>query len=882
VFNQPNLFTVSTSSVSLSTIRSIIMVRSTGLCVLVAVVLLMTPSTNKAQAVQYTKNKPDQVFRSSLRVDPSTLGLSIEVPIAGYPGRGGTSLPINLSYSSKQWRIEFEESWLSNGGLLRTESIPKFSEWAKAGWTTSADIPIIEWTGASAQYNFDGTPFCGDCGDSGGYYINRIQVHMPSGASHELRLNDTPTTSPATVGTYYAVDGSNLRYESSSYTEGTLYLPDGSRYVLNASSTQYIDRNGNTLTYNVTNRQWTDTQGRVLDVPLPNSPSATTYTYNLPSATGTPVSYSVRWSTLANALTNPSELHYKTNMTFGIGETWNPRSPALFNGDGGSRLYDGPGFPVSEKFNPVVLAEIILPNGQHYLFTYNVFGEITKIVYPTGAYERFEHAEIAGVSFLEAPYRQANRGVVNRWLSSTGASADEVPWHYEAVKSNFVLTVSTTTPDNTMSQRLMKAETSEATNVTFGFSWADLGQAFEERLCVPSCEGGAMLRRTLTSWTTSGPLSGGWATASRNPRVIKQVNVFLDTGTTNALTSTTTMDYDGDLNLIATNQYDFTSVSESTAKTAAIELISAGTLLRTQESTYLVNDTTIDPVIRADYRNRHLLSLPTSTRIKNGTGTIVSQTYTNYDESASYPLLTYEGVINAWIDPATNRRGLPTTSGVWLNTTGSYLQTHAQYDQFGNVRNTWDAKGNQCQITYSSLYHYAYPTASYTAVPDPSGQHGSTSAFSTFTTYDTNTGLVLSTTEPNGQTTTMVYGDPMSRVTQVTKPNGAHINYSYSDSPNNLYIRVLTDQDSSRAIETRQYFDNLGRPVRSFLYEGSPSDPWLVTDTYYDTAGRVAKVSNPYRVSSPSGVVPSSCSVCSTSTYDALGRVISVKTPMAA
>ena len=76
------------------------------------------------QTIQYTHNKPDQTLRSEMRVDPSTLGLSIEVPIASYPGRGGTVIPINLSYSSKQWRIAFEESWLSNGGLLRTDPFP--------------------------------------------------------------------------------------------------------------------------------------------------------------------------------------------------------------------------------------------------------------------------------------------------------------------------------------------------------------------------------------------------------------------------------------------------------------------------------------------------------------------------------------------------------------------------------------------------------------------------------------------------------------------------------------------------------------------------------------------------------------------------------------
>lgn len=354
----------------------------------------------------------------------------------------------------------------------------------------------------------------------------------------------------------------------------------------------------------MTNRQWTDTQNRVLDVPLPESLSATTYTYNLPSTTSTPLSYSVRWSALANALTNPSdELHYKTNMTFLPGEQWDPRSPALFIGDGASRLYDGPGFPASEKFNPLVLAEIILPSGQHYLFTYNVFGEISKVVYPTGGYEKFDHEEVAGVSFLAVPYNQGNRGVVHRSLSSTGSSADEVHWHYDAVKSNFVLTSSTTAPDNTVSQQLMKAETSEGT-YTFGFSLAELGLTFEERAFAPGSAGqpGPMLRRALRGWATSGPTSGGWTSASRNPRVIKLVSIQLDPESSNALTSTTTMSYDDDLNVIATNHYDFTSISQSSAETWPIGSIGAGAPLHTDEATFLVNDADISSATRLAYR----------------------------------------------------------------------------------------------------------------------------------------------------------------------------------------------------------------------------------------------------------------------------------------
>jgi hypothetical protein len=251
------------------------------------------PFSASAQSIQYTQNTPDQSLRSAMRVDPSTLGLSIEVPIGGYPGRGGANMPINFSYSSKQWRIDFYSSWTNNWGEPRTESHPKFSEWAKAGWTSSLDIPVIEWTGHGQVYNSDGNAYCTACADtewSDQLYINRIQVHMAGGSSHELRIDDTAVDSSSLTfaGTYYAVDGSNLRYEANSSGEGTLYLPDGSRYLLLPSTTgyQYIDRNGNTLSYSATNRQWTDTQGRVLDVPMPASPSAQTYTYNLPSTSG--------------------------------------------------------------------------------------------------------------------------------------------------------------------------------------------------------------------------------------------------------------------------------------------------------------------------------------------------------------------------------------------------------------------------------------------------------------------------------------------------------------------------------------------------------------------------------------------------------------------
>jgi RHS repeat-associated protein len=76
--------------------RSALM-RAVLLLFTVEVLLLISPTLSRAQSIQYTQNKPDQAMRSAMRVDPATLGLSIEVPIGGYPGRGGTSVPITYS-----------------------------------------------------------------------------------------------------------------------------------------------------------------------------------------------------------------------------------------------------------------------------------------------------------------------------------------------------------------------------------------------------------------------------------------------------------------------------------------------------------------------------------------------------------------------------------------------------------------------------------------------------------------------------------------------------------------------------------------------------------------------------------------------------------------
>ncbi len=246
---------------------------------LIAFTFGLSPGT--AQTAEFTQG------------NKSSNTMTMQVPLGSYPGRG-VSLPINLNYSSQGlWRIGFLNSvYVNVYGYQIRRSVAEaiYAEHSTAGWTTSLNVPEVEWPKQNDIYWYTGKPY-----SSGSYYpytfrIGRVFIHMPDGSTHELRKADAVQQDIGYVdmsGTFSAVDGSRMRYDSTGQSTGTLYLGDGSRYVLNGSTTQYIDRNGNTLSYNAANRQWTDTIGRVIGMPWPANPGAGDYPYSLPGVNGT-------------------------------------------------------------------------------------------------------------------------------------------------------------------------------------------------------------------------------------------------------------------------------------------------------------------------------------------------------------------------------------------------------------------------------------------------------------------------------------------------------------------------------------------------------------------------------------------------------------------
>ncbi len=209
----------------------------------------------------------------------------------------------------------------------------------------------------------------------------------------------------------------------------------------------------------------------------------------------------------------------------------------------------------------------------------------------------------------------------------------------------------------------------------------------------------------------------------------------------------------------------------------------------------------------------------------------------------------------------------------------------------GNLRKSWDGKGNLSQVEYSGTNDYAYPTKKISPVPDPNGTYGPNDELETVTTYDYNTGLPLTVTDPNGAVTEMEYDDPLLRPTKVTTASGtaqqAETITEYGE-PNGSgilpaserFVKVKSQIDASNWKEAVSWFDGLGRGIRSQGKDAETGD--VFTLTCYDDAGRVLKASNPFR-----GYSSQNCSTSNgtddifwtTNTYDTAGRPWKVTTP---
>jgi RHS repeat-associated protein len=219
--------------------------------------------------------------------------------------------------------------------------------------------------------------------------------------------------------------------------------------------------------------------------------------------------------------------------------------------------------------------------------------------------------------------------------------------------------------------------------------------------------------------------------------------------------------------------------------------------------------------------------------------------------------------------PATDFRGNITQTTTYadaLNLTGAVTKTR-RYDVAGNLVTAGESCCEQTSFEYSVDTQYAYPLSrTRGSATDPLAQ------VKTSTTYDFNTGLLLSVTDANGRTSQSDYFADTIRPKTVSRSSGAHTDYAYDDATMSVMETAYLESHPTHTTigEQNVKFLNGRGQVRQEKALGA-NGVWDFVDVKYDSMGQVSQQSRPYRTGDTLQ--------WSTTAYDALSRPISLELP---
>jgi len=677
---------------------------------------------------------------------------------------------------------------------------------------------------------------------------------------------------------------------------GYLTLRDGTRYtILNGGVTDIRDRNGNNthFDYEISGFgrliQVTDSLGRVVTIQYDQSDSM-----HPEYGVHDKITYIGFGVAPVDRVVRVSRAFLSTVLR----PPYQPRSTySLFPELSGSSQQGA--------FDTYVVSAVWLPNDKKYSLLYNSYGELARVVLPTGGAIEYDWDGGIGLPSDQNPSSSGvwspniYRRVVERRTYPDGGNGPQfegrtVYGHQEYVDNGELHDRGYVAVDEygaggvlSRSNHYFHGYASYAPfnpftgggpptggGSVFYTPWRFGKEYRAEWLNIA----GTVLRSTTNTWVQ--PFLSWWPGSindapPNNPRVDETTTTLADV-TPNKVNKKKFTYEDVYNNQIAVEEYDYGSTSPPALP------------IRRTETDYVTTSSYVANAI-------HLISLPSEQRVHaiDSSGMPiqppVATTHFSYDQ---FSLTARSGIVG--LDPNFTSliRGNLTT--VTRSVDGGGINTTSHYDVAGNVVSVTDPLNHTASIDYADSFSdlvnhhtFAFPTSGTSPIPDsgsdPNLRHGSNTAFTSSATYDYHSGFPASFTDANGKTTTYQFTDSLDRLTGITRPTGGGVtSYDYGDDAGNLFVHTLSDLDvvseTTRRTEGYQYFDGLGRTTRSFIYDGTVSTPWIVSDIHYDGSSRVLSVSNPYRVSSVSSTVPA-CGTCTTTGYDIVGRVHTVTLP---
>jgi RHS repeat-associated protein len=878
-------------------------------------------------------------------VNPYNGNLSFRLPLVHLGGRGSAGFTSMLAIDNKKWHVR-RSSFFTHGEETAVKWTPTTADWK------GREVGYGPGVMVGRQSGFDtGTlsSFCTNPRLPSGVGIYRFTMTTltftaPDGTEYEFRDKESegkpheqlisnlavlcgdPTALGASRGrVFVTTDGSAATFisdaaiydlsRSNAVTGNRLFFPygilkfkDGTTYrIENGFVTWIRDRNGNRVYGGADplNRRITVTTDYQDVAPYGLSDRITFNGYG-----GATRVIRISKTDLGNALRSDYSL-----------QTYPQLFPEL-NGLSGT---------IIGNHDPQVVSYVWLPDGRHYRFLYNPYGELARIELPTGGAIEYDYTPPG------SSVRSGNNGTEIEWVIYRRVRERRVLPDGVNVESRteYVLDGEAVRVDQFNSSGVRIASTKHY-YLNGNLSLDSLFQKpyfkaysgwFEgKEVAVESLRPDDLtpLRRVVYDWRqraavgwfdwwnqNNGPFPDRTMEPSNDPRLVSTTTVLLDT---NQVSKQTAIDPSN--GAVAFDQYN----NQTGSWEYGFGIGEPGALIRHTRTDYLTSGydtvvgTNIDPDAAATI---HIRNLPTSQAVYSDAGTSnkvaeMTYEYDNYAASDGYhaQLVARPGITGLcdgspqncpgganFADPNYTARGNVTRISHWLNTTGGAVDTYQQYDVAGNVVKAIDAKGKATTLDFIDRFGSTDDDARQNTPPaELNGQM--TYAFATkvtnalgqeaYTQYDYFLGRPVNSEDANGIVGSIAYNDTLDRPTQGIQARykvGVGIpaerrqtTFNYDDT--NRVITTTSDRDTfnDNMLAGKAYYDGLGRTWRGATYEGST---WSIIDTQFGALGRVSQVSNPYRAADPDSASPPSgpWAEWTKTDYDELGRVSSVITP---
>jgi RHS repeat-associated protein len=246
--------------------------------------------------------------------------------------------------------------------------------------------------------------------------------------------------------------------------------------------------------------------------------------------------------------------------------------------------------------------------------------------------------------------------------------------------------------------------------------------------------------------------------------------------------------------------------------------------------------------------------LVTNDELLDGSGYEVADTSYTYDSAG----VTATSGVPQHISVSGPRGNLDKIS---YNTGTTNINVTAQYYDTGSLVSVTGPTGTSTP-GYDPTYSFM------TSITPPTPSSGVSLGNSTG--YDANTGLILNSTDPNGQEVSYTY-DSMLRLSQANDPDGGQITHAYTP----VQVSDHLYQNTSTYADTEILYDAYDRFSRIAGFNGQSGNDWYQQDECYNADDEITFQS--YRYQGTGFIAPKACSGSGDSySYDALGRVTKV------